>query len=233
MSTQGTGGDAPTGPGRQVGGNGERGSSAERAGVKKQINLPWKKATEIAMNALRIRFWRSMITASGIFLSVAFLCYSLIYLFLVHKPNDPALMDAYQQDIYKRYWLLAMSGLVCFVGIMNSMLMSVSERFREIGTMKCLGALDSLIVRLFMIEAFFLGLVSSLVGWVIGVVVAVLARWASLGWSAGVMTIPGELHLKVFLISVLSGAILTCFAALLPSLRAAQMPPAAALRTEV
>ena len=48
------------------------------------------------------------------------------------------------------------------------MLMSVSERFREIGTMKCLGALNSLIVRLFLIEAIFMGFVASFGGWVLG-----------------------------------------------------------------
>ena len=37
---------------------------------------------------------------------------------------------------------LGLALLVAFVGILNAMLMSVTERFREIGTMKCLGALD-------------------------------------------------------------------------------------------
>ena len=46
-----------------------------------------------------------------------------------------------------------MSLLVCTVGITNSMLMAVTERFKEIGTMKCLGALDSFVVVLFMLES--------------------------------------------------------------------------------
>ena len=46
------------------------------AGIKTQINLPWSKAVEIAMNSLKIRFWRSMITGAGIFLGIAFLCFS-------------------------------------------------------------------------------------------------------------------------------------------------------------
>ena len=47
--------------------------------------------------------------------------------------------------------------LVAFVGVLNAMLMSVTERFREIGTMKCLGALNSFIVKLFLIESLFQG----------------------------------------------------------------------------
>src|SRR5579884_2093585 len=112
-------------------------SGGSKRDLKKQINLPWPKAISIAMNSLRIRFWRSIITASGIFLSIAFLCYSLVNLWLPQHMDTVALQ---QQDHYKQVWLVIMSLLVCIVGIMNAMLMSVSERFREIGTMKCLGA---------------------------------------------------------------------------------------------
>jgi hypothetical protein len=54
-------------------------------------------------------------------------------------------------------WLMSLALLVAFVGILNAMLMSVTERFREIGTMKCLGALDSFIIKLFLIESLFQG----------------------------------------------------------------------------
>lgn len=204
-----------------------------RGGIKRQINLPWPKAIQIAMNALKIRFWRSMITASGIFLSVAFLCYSFTNLFLQHRPTDPNLVAEFIQKRDSQIWLVVMAGLVCLVGIMNAMLMSVSERFREIGTMKCLGALDSLIVRLFMIEALFMGLVSSAFGWFLGLVVVALARWSTLGWQDGVIGIGSKVVGEVFLISVGTGGLITCLAALLPALRAAQLPPAAALRTDV
>ena len=207
--------------------------TAAREGIKTQINLPWPKAIQIAMNALRIRFWRSMITASGIFLSVAFLCYSFTNLFLEHRPADPNQLADYIQDRDSQIWLVVMACLVCLVGIMNAMLMSVSERFREIGTMKCLGALDSLVVRLFMIEALFMGLVSSAFGWLLGLTVCALARWSTMGWHAGVLGMGFAVVWQVFAISVGAGALITCLAALLPAVRAAQLPPAAALRTDV
>ena len=55
--------------------NGRRPKS-DGGGIRTQINLPWSKAAQIAMNSLKIRFWRSMITGAGIFLGIAFLCFS-------------------------------------------------------------------------------------------------------------------------------------------------------------
>ena len=71
-----------------------------------------------------------------------------------------------------------MSLLVCFVGITNSMLMSVTERYKEIGTLKCLGALDNFIVKLFLIESGLLGFFGSLGGRdVIGLVFMLLTKF--------------------------------------------------------
>lgn len=194
------------------------------AGIKTQINLPWSKAVQIAMNSLKIRFWRSMITGAGIFLGIAFLCFSGVTALL--EPHNSASFN-------RQIWLVGMALLVCGVGITNSMLMSVSERFREIGTMKCLGALNSLIVRLFLIEAIFMGFVASFAGWVLGFLGIFLVRWGSLGWNPGVTRLTFGLILLTLVGSVVIGGIITLIAALVPAQRAAQMPPAAALRTEV
>jgi putative ABC transport system permease protein len=193
--------------------------------IKAQINLPWPKAIEIAMNALKIRFGRSLITASGIFLSIAFLAYSCIPL-LVQWAQFHSL--GHGEQSYRQIWLVTMALLVTVIGIMNSMLMSVSERFREIGTMKCLGALDSLVLRLFMIEAVFMGVVSSFAGWLLGFLAALLIHAVQ-----GLHDISPLISLESFGVCLITGIVLTFIAAMLPARRASQMPPAAALRTEV
>jgi len=203
-------------------GDGRRPSGG--GGIKTQINLPWSKAIQIAMNSLKIRFWRSMITGAGIFLGIAFLCFSGV----------TALLESHNSEAFNRQiWLVIMALLVCTVGITNSMLMSVSERFREIGTMKCLGALNSLIVRLFLIEALFMGFVASSGGWVLGFIGIFLMRWGSMGWDPGVTHLTAGVIFGSMVVCILIGGVLTLIAALLPALRASQMPPAAALRTDV
>ncbi len=204
----------------------ERRPNAGGGGIKTQINLPWSKAVSIAMNSLKIRFWRSMITGAGIFLGIAFLCFSGVTALLELKTGNQAALN-------RQIWLCVMALLVCTVGITNSMLMSVSERFREIGTMKCLGALNSLIVRLFLIEALFMGFVASFAGWILGFFGVFLVRWASLGWAEGVGHLSAGIVFGSLAGCVFVGGLLTLIAALLPAQRAAQMPPAAALRTEV
>src|SRR5579864_6957994 len=134
-----------------------------------QIQLPLSKAWQISLKSIKIRLGRSIITAGGILLGIAF--YSSVRssgLFLATGKPDMA-------AIHRQQWLAIMALLVCFVGIMNSMLMSVTERFREIGTMKCLGALDRFIVTLFFIEAALMGVIASFVGWLLGwLVIAII-----------------------------------------------------------
>src|SRR6185437_9456808 len=78
-------------------------------------------------------------------------------------------------DKVQTRWMLGLALLVAFVGILNAMLMSVTERFREIGTMKCLGALDTFIVKLFLIESLFQGVVGTTLGVIVGLGLSLLS----------------------------------------------------------
>lgn len=207
--------------------------TSEAAALGRQVSLPISKAFQISMNSIRIRFWRSMITAGGIFLGIAFLVSVLITsLVQQHIPQsvvDPAAEMAAKN---RQLWLVIMSLLVCTVGITNSMLMSVTERFKEIGTMKCLGALDIFVVELFLLESGLLGIVASFIGWLVGFIsIALLAAvghgWAMIG-KIGFLPLLGTLGKAMFF-----GVLLTVIATIPPAIRAAQMPPAMALRTEI
>jgi cell division protein FtsX len=128
-------------------------------------------------------------------------------------------------------WLLALALLVAFVGILNAMLMSVTERFREIGTMKCLGALDSFIIKLFLIESLFQGGVGTIIGIVVGLLLSLFAATASYGAAAWTNLPWAELALAV-LISLAVGVGLTVAGALYPAWQAARMQPIEAMRVE-
>src|SRR5215213_5186904 len=86
-----------------------------------------------------------------------------------------------EDDRLQHRWLVGLALLVAFVGILNAMLMSVTERFREIGTMKCLGALDSFILKLFLFESVFQGVVGTIIGVVIGLALSLASLTISYG----------------------------------------------------
>jgi predicted outer membrane lipoprotein len=128
-------------------------------------------------------------------------------------------------------WLLGLALLVAFVGILNAMLMSVTERFREIGTMKCLGALDGFIVKLFLIESLFQGIVGTAVGLIVGVSVSVLMNLATYGTSAFHNFQTGSM-LWAIGVSAAVGVVLTIAGAVWPAWQAARMHPIEAMRVE-
>jgi hypothetical protein len=129
-------------------------------------------------------------------------------------------------------WLIVISLLVCGVGISNAMLMSVTERFREIGTMKCLGALDGFIVKLFLLESTFQGVAGTLIGVVIGLIVTLVFGIASFGWTAVVGYFPVLGVSLVASYALVIGAALSVAASVMPALRAARMAPVEAMRVE-
>jgi len=131
----------------------------------------------------------------------------------------------------KDRWIVILSLLVCAVGIVNAQLMAVTERFREIGTMKCLGALDSFVLRLFLLEAGMQGLAGSFVGAILGGITGVLVGMLRFG-------VPALTYLRFEDVaasmgwSILVGFILSLVGVSYPALVASRMPPVVAMRAE-
>jgi ABC-type antimicrobial peptide transport system permease subunit len=205
-------------------------SQTGRSAIRKQVQLPLSVAFRISLLNIRVRFLRSLITAVGVMLGIAlFTAVRTANLYAPPvDPNDPIAMET----ATRQTWLVVMSLILSAVGITNSMLMAVAERFREIGTMKCLGALDSFIVKLFFIEAGLMGVIASLVGFFAGWGLVTLINLFRLG--GGLMSAVSPVAWLVLLGQAMGiGITLTVLATILPAYRAAKMPPAAALRVEV
>lgn len=217
-----------------------------RETMERQIQLPFSKAVRIAARSIRVRWWRSLLVTSGIILALAFLMYILASESIseaIQQHGSPELLDRLNKegaldaldDVDRKiqtWWLVGLALLVSFVGILNAMLMSVTERFREIGTMKCLGALDSLIIKLFLIESTFQGLLGTGIGVAIGLALAYVEALSTYGpatWTA----LPGATLGRIVGLSFLAGTTLTIVGALYPASRAARMQPVDAMRSEV
>ncbi len=143
-------------------------------------------------------------------------------------PTTPEKVAAAQTQTH---WLLGLALLVAFVGILNAMLMSVTERFREIGTMKCLGALDSFIIKLFLIESLFQGVVGTLIGVGLGLLLSLADAYSKYGAYAFKMIPIGAIAVSA-LVCFLIGVFLTVAGALYPAWQAARMQPIEAMRVE-
>jgi putative ABC transport system permease protein len=228
-------------------------TAVEGTDIKRQMTLPWGDAARISYRNVTLRLGRAAITGAGVVLGIAFLmsvwtgkvitdglesakahsAYSVSQVAgEIGAPGQEEAAEEQMQRSARQAWLVVMSLMVCGVGITNSMLMSVTERFREIGTMKCLGALDSFIVRLFLIESVVLGFLGSVVGALVGMVTMLLISMLKDGVSVAAKM--NWAHEGMYLlIAVCLGCILAFLAAVAPAVRAARMPAAVALATEV
>jgi len=118
----------------------------------------------------------------------------------------------------------AVSLLVGGIGIMNIMLVSVTERTREIGLRLAVGALEREVLLQFLIEA----VVLSALGGVIGIV---LATAASYGGSL-LMAVPYSFDPSINMLALLFSAAIGVLFGYFPARRAARMDPIEALRHE-
>ena len=142
--------------------------------------------------------------------------------------NQTDVLSTFQETTQTFGFLLAgiaaVSLLVGGIGIMNIMLVSVTERTREIGVRKALGATRGNILLQFLVEALVLCLVGGTVGVLIGSLGAVLLSKVA-HWNTAISPFS-------ILLAFLFSAVVGLFFGIYPARRAASLDPIVALRYE-
>ena len=121
-------------------------------------------------------------------------------------------------------FIAGISLLVGGIGVMNIMLVSITERTREIGTRKALGAKNSSIRFQFIIESMILCLIGGILGIFVGFLLGVIAAFI-LGYSAAV-------PVAAIIVAVGFSMVIGIFFGYYPANKAARMDPIEALRYE-
>lgn len=215
--------------------------------MSRLVALPLSKSFQMAYQSIRVRFFRSLVTTMSLVLAVAFLTF-------IQTGNDTAsgLLLSGEQSIErnltkagydidpisktitssaKQRWIVFLSLLTCVVGIINAQLMSVTERFREIGTLKCLGALDRFIVRIFVMEATIQGLAGGFLGALLGGLVTIFSTLLTFGFAT-LAYIPWTAICLTMFYAMCIGTVLSLIGVLYPAIVASKMQPVEAMRVE-
>lgn len=202
------------------------GRSEPGVGEVGSIHFPISEAFKYCLESVRKRFTRTLITSLSVLLSIAFLVSLLTMGEILAQPQIGGAPPQYQ------IWVAIIALLVCGVGIVNSMLMSVTERYKEIGTIKCLGATDGAVLEIFLIEALLLGIIGGVIGAIVGWLAAVLIYYFQYGplvFFEGAML----RYASIIGMSIGIAALISIAAAAYPAFYAARLKPAEALRYEI
>lgn len=113
------------------------------------------------------------------------------------------------------------------LSVINTMVMTVSERVREIGIKKAVGAPTGAILREFLVEATLLGAIGGIIGLSAGALLVVVLNAQTAGSGTSVFLLTPMLLLRSFAFATVLGAL----AGIYPALRAARLDPVIALRS--
>ncbi len=129
-------------------------------------------------------------------------------------------------------FVMAIAGislLVAATSIFNVMMMSVTERIREIGILRSIGTQKGEILRMFMYEATILGLVGAGIGAVMSIILGYLVVLVMVGTTKYFFTYQSLIYVPM---AMIIGIAICVFSGVYPAWRAANLDPIEALRAE-
>jgi predicted lysophospholipase L1 biosynthesis ABC-type transport system permease subunit len=198
--------------------------------------LPLRDALSFfVLQSLRLRLGRMIVLLLGISFAISFLAVlmgtEIIMQGVAELSRRNSDAGAQPAQNFQRWWIVV-AVLIAVVGVTNAVLMSITERIKEIGTLKCLGARALHIVEIFMFETIFLGAIGGVCGGLLGVGATVMLfriqlgsdLWRIFGWRDA---------LSLLWMSTAASVLIALVAAIVPVIFAAKIDPAEAMRYDV
>jgi len=193
----------------------------------KKVWLSLEETLDLSLKNIRRRPTKTAYNIATIVLGTSFLTFLTLASIVFRRYTEAAIsIEAYQ------YWLAFISLLLCVISITNSMAISVLERYKEIGIMKCMGALDRHILLLFFTESTIMSLAGGILGFLSGSMIAMVTYGLQLGFDVVSKISPFEL-LSCFALSVIVAFVISISATVYPAYKAAKARPSEAFKVEV
>jgi len=197
-------------------------------------HFPMHQAFAFALQGIRLRLGRMLLVLAGVAVAIAFTNVLLTTNFLFDSMPSTTMAGGQgltRAPVFRFLWV-GVALIICTAGTLNAIVMSVTERIKEIGTLKCLGSRNVHIVQIFLFESVLLGVIGGILGGILGYGAALLNFIATVGTKY--LTESMALG-AVGYIGVCAGisAGLALLASVIPVLMAAKVEPAAAMRYEV
>lgn len=165
------------------------------------------------------------IVATSIFFSTSLFDYLINIKYTSGSVNN----SIAQAEINQLLWILSISLLVCLISILTNMLFVITKRFQEIGTLKCLGALDNTILKIFILMGTVMGFIASIIGVVFGMLIqAIFFEYSLLSGLTFLDIIRSVGYTSIITIIVVS--FLSFLGAVVPAYRASKMLPIEAMK---